>query len=46
MFLNDGEKCRFKREGFIGELKEEYIPDWAYDKQREENLQNDGQNFI
>lgn len=51
VFLNDGEKCRFKREGFIGELKEEYIPDWAYDaieklKQREENLQNDGQNFI
>lgn len=28
-FLSDGEKCQYDRSDFIGELKEEHLPDWA-----------------
>ena len=34
-FLSDGEKCQYDRSDFIGELKEELMPDWARDKVQE-----------
>ena len=34
-FLLDGENCQFLRQDFLGELKEEYIPQWAKEKMRE-----------
>lgn len=34
-FLSDGEKCQYNRSDFIGELKEEFMPDWAMEKLQE-----------
>lgn len=34
-FLSDGEKCQYDRSDFIGELKAEYLPDWAREKVQE-----------
>ncbi|MEG3006729.1 MAG: DUF3849 domain-containing protein, partial [Oscillospiraceae bacterium] len=31
-FLSDGERCQYDRSDFIGELKEECMPDWAKEK--------------
>ncbi|MEG0273374.1 MAG: DUF3849 domain-containing protein [Hydrogenoanaerobacterium sp.] len=28
-FVSDGEKCQYDRSDFIGELKEEHLPNWA-----------------
>lgn len=29
IFLKDGEKSQYERSDFIGELKQEHLPDWA-----------------
>ncbi|MDA3731408.1 DUF3849 domain-containing protein [Niameybacter massiliensis] len=34
-FLSDGEKCQYDRSDFIGELKEELLPQWAREKIQE-----------
>jgi len=34
-FLSDGERCQYERSDFIGELKAEYLPDWAVEKRKE-----------
>ncbi|MCQ4935970.1 DUF3849 domain-containing protein [Anaerotignum propionicum] len=34
-FLADGERCQYERSDFIGELKAEYLPDWAVEKRKE-----------
>ncbi len=31
-FLKDNEECQFHRSDFIGELKSEFLPDWAKQK--------------
>ena len=39
-FLSDGEKCQYDRSDFIGEPKEEHLPDWASDKVQEMTVPN------
>lgn len=34
-FLSDGEKCQYDRSDFIGELKEEHLPDWVRERVQE-----------
>lgn len=34
-FLSDGERYQYERSDFIGELKAEYLPDWAVEKRKE-----------
>lgn len=34
-FLTDGTECQFYRQDFIGELKDEFVPDWARQKLEE-----------
>ena len=34
-FLSDGEHCQYDRSDFIGELKDEFLPDWAREKVQE-----------
>ena len=34
-FISDGEKCQYDRSDFIGELKEEFMSDWAREKVQE-----------
>jgi len=40
-FLSDGERCQYERSDFIGELKAEYLPDWAVEKRKEMGASNE-----
>ncbi len=39
-FLSDGERCQYDRSDFIGELKAEYLPNWAREQVKEMRQQS------